>query len=102
VWTGGGWSRVPTWCCLPRWLTRVRALPLPPHRVEQKNDKSKGNGSINGFPGAKQILTGSQIKQGLELECDILIPAALEKQVRRACVGCLCLGGRWSQSVMVG
>ncbi len=43
--------------------------------------KASNKGSINGFPGAKTILTGSRIKEGLELECDILVPAALEKQI---------------------
>ena len=43
--------------------------------------KASNKGSINGFPGAKEILTGSRIKEGLELECDILIPAAMEKQI---------------------
>jgi len=36
-------------------------------------------GSILGFPGAKEM---SQRKKVLEIDCDILIPAALENQIR--------------------
>jgi len=38
----------------------------------------KETGSILGFPGAKDIKNRSE---GLELDCDILIPAALENQI---------------------
>jgi glutamate dehydrogenase (NAD(P)+) len=38
----------------------------------------KETGSILGFPGARDIATSSE---ALELECDILVPAALENQI---------------------
>jgi len=38
----------------------------------------KETGSILGFPGAKDLPTGAA---ALELECDILVPAALENQI---------------------
>jgi glutamate dehydrogenase (NAD(P)+) len=38
----------------------------------------KSNGSIIGFPGSKEIKGESA---GIEVECDILIPAALENQI---------------------
>lgn len=38
----------------------------------------KSNGSIVGFPGATTLKTR---EEGLEVECDILIPAALENQI---------------------
>jgi len=41
------------------------------------------NGTIKGFPGATETLTGDQIKKGLEIQCDILVPAALEKQITK-------------------
>ena len=47
-----------------------------------RGEQKAGNkGSINGFPGAQEIWTGARIKEGLELECDVLIPAAMEKQI---------------------
>jgi glutamate dehydrogenase (NAD(P)+) len=38
----------------------------------------KENGSILTFPGAKALANGNE---GLELDCDILVPAALENQI---------------------
>ena len=38
----------------------------------------KASGSLLDFPGAKPLSTGPE---GLELECDILVPAALENQI---------------------
>ncbi|MES1243646.1 MAG: Glu/Leu/Phe/Val dehydrogenase [Acidobacteriota bacterium] len=38
----------------------------------------KATGSILGFPGAKTLANGSA---GLELDCDVLVPAALENQI---------------------
>jgi glutamate dehydrogenase (NAD(P)+) len=45
------------------------------------------NGTVNGFPGATKILEGDDAVQGLELECDILVPAALEKTINRENAG---------------
>ncbi len=44
------------------------------------NEYKKSNGSIVGFPGSRTI-TNAEL---LELECDILIPAALENQITEA------------------
>ncbi|PVU84648.1 hypothetical protein BB559_005183 [Furculomyces boomerangus] len=41
-------------------------------------DYRKENGSLIGFPGAKNIDEPSKV---LEMECDVLIPAALERQI---------------------
>lgn len=43
--------------------------------------KEKGN-ELNKFPGAKSIIIPSI--EGLELDCDILVPAALEGQITKA------------------
>ncbi len=39
----------------------------------------KATGSLMDFPGAKNL---SQRKKALEIECDVLVPAALENQIR--------------------
>lgn len=49
---------------------------LDPKAVEAYK---KENGSLKGFPGAKQVSN----QQLLELECDVLIPAALENQITK-------------------
>ena len=41
----------------------------------------KANGTFLGFPGAKQELPKEKRWQGLNFECDILVPAALENQI---------------------
>lgn len=46
--------------------------------VEDLVTYRKQNGSILGFPGATDL---NAREQGLEIECDILIPAALENQI---------------------
>ncbi|MDB5283442.1 MAG: Glu/Leu/Phe/Val dehydrogenase, partial [Bacteroidota bacterium] len=48
---------------------------LDPVEVHKYKEKTKG---VSGFPGAKTFKKSSD---ALELECDILIPAALEKQI---------------------
>ncbi|HKC37786.1 MAG TPA: Glu/Leu/Phe/Val dehydrogenase [Chitinophagaceae bacterium] len=45
---------------------------------EEVFEYKKKNGSIKNFPGAKNIATSAE---ALELECDILIPAALENVI---------------------
>lgn len=45
--------------------------------VQSLNEFKKVNGKIEGFPGSKTI-TNAEL---LEIECDILIPAALENQI---------------------
>lgn len=45
--------------------------------IELLNDYKKENGKISGFPGSKDI-TNEEL---LLLECDVLIPAALENQI---------------------
>src|SRR5262245_41630297 len=45
--------------------------------VEAVQAHLRNTGSIRGFPGAKELPTA----EGLEVECDILIPAALEAQI---------------------
>lgn len=47
--------------------------------IEKLMKHRKKTGSILNFPGAKNM---KQRKQVLEVECDILIPAALENQIR--------------------
>lgn len=42
-----------------------------------------GKGSLAGFPGATRSLPGETAKTLLEEACDILIPAALEKQITK-------------------
>ena len=49
--------------------------------VEKVFNHRKSTGSILHFPGAKNIVPSSE---ALELECDILIPAALENQITEA------------------
>ena len=49
---------------------------LDPERVERYK---KENGTLKGFPRAKQISNGKL----LELPCDVLIPAALENQITK-------------------
>jgi len=39
-------------------------------------------GTVAGFPGA-EFWTGAKLKEGLEIACDILIPAAMEKQITK-------------------
>jgi glutamate dehydrogenase (NAD(P)+) len=46
--------------------------------LEKVMEHRKETGSILGFPGARDIATSSE---ALELECDILVPAALENQI---------------------
>lgn len=48
--------------------------------IDKLKKFQKRTGSILGFPGTK---TMKQRKQVLEVECDILIPAALENQIRK-------------------
>ncbi len=48
---------------------------LDPDEVLKYKEQNKG---VSGFPGAKTIKNSAD---ALELECDILIPAALEKQI---------------------
>ena len=43
----------------------------------------QANGGVAGFPGATSELSKEHSVDALEMECDILIPAALEKQVHR-------------------
>ncbi|BBM83486.1 Glu/Leu/Phe/Val family dehydrogenase [Candidatus Uabimicrobium amorphum] len=46
--------------------------------LQQVVDHRRANNSILGFPGSRNI---EDSKQGLELPCDILVPAALEHQI---------------------
>ncbi|HAV62817.1 MAG TPA: glutamate dehydrogenase [Verrucomicrobiales bacterium] len=46
--------------------------------VEAVSRHLKGTGSIHNFPGADNIATPREV---LELDCDILVPAALENQI---------------------
>jgi glutamate dehydrogenase (NAD(P)+) len=46
--------------------------------LEKVMEHRKETGSILGFPGARDIATSSE---ALELECDVLVPAALENQI---------------------
>jgi len=46
--------------------------------LEEVVEHRRETGSILGFPGARDIATSSE---ALELECDILVPAALENQI---------------------
>lgn len=46
--------------------------------VEQVKEHIKATGGVSGFPGAKTVKDGAA---ALELECDILIPAAMENQI---------------------
>jgi glutamate dehydrogenase (NAD(P)+) len=46
--------------------------------IESLNNFKKATGSILNFPGAKNL---NDTYEALELECDILIPAALENQI---------------------
>jgi glutamate dehydrogenase/leucine dehydrogenase len=48
---------------------------LDPRRVFEHKEKT---GSVRGFEGAKKEITNAEL---LELECDILVPAALENQI---------------------
>jgi glutamate dehydrogenase/leucine dehydrogenase len=48
--------------------------------VKALNEFKKQNGQIEGFPGSRTI-TNAEL---LELECDVLIPAALENQITEA------------------
>ena len=48
--------------------------------VEAAQKHLHEKGSIRGFPGARDLPTAA----GLELDCDILIPAALESQITSA------------------
>ena len=64
------------------------SLGLSPH-VQHKNT----TGSILGFKGVEKEQRGNGIA-GLELDCDILVPAALEKQITKDNadkVGCTCV-----------
>ncbi len=45
--------------------------------IKELNEYKKTNGQIAGFPGSKNI-TNDEL---LEIECDVLIPAALENQI---------------------
>lgn len=45
--------------------------------IKELNNYKKANGQIKGFPGSVEI-TNQEL---LELECDVLIPAALENQI---------------------
>jgi glutamate dehydrogenase/leucine dehydrogenase len=56
-------------------IVNPKGLDIP-KVIEHKNK----NGSVSGFPGAKAI-EGSDV---LELECDVLVPAALENQITMA------------------
>ena len=47
--------------------------------MQHKNETK----SILHFPGAEVTQVGNGIK-GLELECDILVPAAMEQQITKA------------------
>ncbi|CAE7884720.1 gluD [Symbiodinium sp. KB8] len=51
--------------------------------VEALNEYRLANGGVAGFPGATSELSKEHSVDALEMECDILIPAALEKQVHR-------------------
>ncbi|HEY0898372.1 MAG TPA: Glu/Leu/Phe/Val dehydrogenase, partial [Sphingobacteriaceae bacterium] len=53
--------------------------------VEEVFQHRKATGSILGFKGAKQEFTSSH--EGLEQDCDILVPAALENQITEDNVG---------------
>ncbi len=55
---------------------------LDPELVEKYK---KENGSLKGFPGAKQISNAKL----LELPCDVLIPAALENQITKKNAKCI-------------
>ncbi len=46
--------------------------------VEQVKDHIKTTGGVSNFPGARTVKDGLSV---LELECDILIPAAMENQI---------------------
>jgi len=48
--------------------------------VEELNDYKNENGTFEGFPGAKETNTKSPF-DFMEKECDVLIPAAVEKSV---------------------
>jgi glutamate dehydrogenase (NAD(P)+) len=48
--------------------------------VEAAQQHLHAKGSIRGFPGARDLPTAA----GLELDCDVLIPAALENQITAA------------------
>jgi hypothetical protein len=52
-------------------------------RVGGGVQKDANKGSLLGFPGAKQILTGDRVGEALEIKCDILVPAAMEKQIHQ-------------------
>jgi glutamate dehydrogenase (NAD(P)+) len=53
--------------------------------VEEVFQHRKSTGSILGYKGAKQEFTNSH--EGLEQDCDILVPAALENQITEDNVG---------------
>ena len=52
--------------------------------VDALKEYQKKNGSLLGFPGATSQAPAATAQSFLEKECDILVPAALEKQITRA------------------
>jgi glutamate dehydrogenase (NAD(P)+) len=51
--------------------------------IEALKEYQTKKGSLLGFPGAEKEIDASKALQILELECDILVPAALEKQITK-------------------
>jgi glutamate dehydrogenase (NAD(P)+) len=51
--------------------------------VEALKEYQKVKGTLLGFPGATKELPAATALQGLEEPCDILVPAALEKQINK-------------------
>ena len=57
--------------------------------VEALKRHQEKTGTLAGFAGAERELDASRATELFETPCDILIPAALEKQVGGGCVTCV-------------
>jgi glutamate dehydrogenase (NAD(P)+) len=51
--------------------------------IEALKSYQTGKGSLLGYPGAEREYTPAHATEVMELECDILVPAALEKQITK-------------------